>query len=346
MENVQSNKGFDSLLNSDYSYPVPSQYYIDPASVCNLKCPFCLTGNGRGTIKKGVMSIENYRIILNKIVPFAKIIEFCNWGEPFLNKNIIDIVSLTSEKGIFTSIHSNLTARAFDEHECKSIIQSGLDRLSCSIDGTNQETYSIYRRGGDFDTAIKNLKQLQITKIKLKSKTPDILWQFLIHKYNEHEVDKAIQMAISFGVRITYNIMGVKDDEWRSTYHEDKNKFKLLKMPFIEKIRYLIHEIQLQRRGKTWQQRPDKIKLPENLPDWCTQPFHVMTINWDGDVFPCCAVHDNKAVMGNLLETEINELWNNNEFKKCRDYLLAQEKKSSANSVCERCCNGQLIGVW
>jgi len=122
-----------------------------------------------------------------------------------------------------------------------------------------------------------------------------------------------------------------------------QNKFKLLKMPFIEKIRYLIHEIQLQMRGKTWQQRPCKIKLPGTLPFWCTQPFHIMTINWNGDVFPCCALHDNKAVMGNLLETEINELWNNNEFKKCRDYLFASRKKSNTNSVCELCSNGELI---
>lgn len=326
---------------SDFSCAMPSLYYIEPGNICNLKCPFCTTGSGTSTTPKGTMSLDNFKIILNKIAPYAKWIGFYNWGEPFLNPNIIEMVSLASEKGIETSIDSNLTLRTFDEKECTRIIQSGLSSLHGSIDGASQETYGMYKRGGSFDKAIGNLVQLKAVKEKIGSKTPRLQWGFLINKFNEHEVEKAKQMSSDLGIDIKFGLMTLAETDWISSYHKDNNKFLQLKE---EKINNNIFAI-LKRINNTisklysskFPKSINNIIIHKDLPSFCKQPFNLMTINWDGNVFPCCAVDDNKMIIGNLLTTDISHLWNNNEYKKCRDYIFHYDNKTNTGSACESC---------
>jgi radical SAM protein with 4Fe4S-binding SPASM domain len=321
-----------NAVSSDFSCPMPSLYCIEPGNICNLKCPFCPTGFETNTTPKGIMSLDNFKIILNKIAPYAKWIGFYNWGEPFLNPNIIEMVSLASEKGIETSIHSNLTMRTFDEKECTRIIQSGLSLLHGSIDGASQETYGMYKRGGSFDKAIGNLVQLKNVKEKIGSKTPNLRWGFLINKFNEHEVEKA--KHIKFGLMFSYA-------NWISSYHKDFNKLVQLNeektnkkiFTILEQINSVINKLYSSKFPKSI----NNIIIHKDLRSFCKQPFNFMTINWDGNVFPCCAVYDNKMIIGNLLTTDISHLWNNNEYKKCRDYIFHYNHKINTGSVCEIC---------
>jgi sulfatase maturation enzyme AslB (radical SAM superfamily) len=157
MENIHiENQHFSTALGSimrkiqkDYSCDFPTFYFVDPSTVCNLRCAFCPTGLHSGKIGTGFMSLESYRTILKKICPYAKEINLYNYGEPFLNENLIDFISLTTEKKIKTVIHSNLNARLFDEREARAIVQSGLSELSVSLDGATQDTYERYRVGGN-----------------------------------------------------------------------------------------------------------------------------------------------------------------------------------------------------
>lgn len=321
-----------NAVTSDFSCPIPSHYTIDTCNVCNLKCPFCFTGLGTGTAPKGIMSLDNFKIILDKIAPYAKCIDLYSWGEPFLNPNIIEMVSLASEKGIETSIHSNLNAKRFDEKECIKIIQSGLSFLHGSIDGASQETYGLYKRGGSFDKAIDNLVQLKAVKEKMGSKTPRLHWGFLINKFNEHEIEKAKQIASDLGIEISFSLMSVLDANWVSSYHKNINKLVQLKkeerkeeerieekkrkkkmiivnMTFkiLRRINNVIHKINSSKFPKII----NNINLHKDFGFWCKQPFNMITVSWDGNVFPCCAVHDDKMILGNLLTTDIYDLWNN-----------------------------------
>ena len=43
-------------------------YYIDIVGSCNLRCPSCAVGNYPGQIPKGVMPLEKYKRIVEKII--------------------------------------------------------------------------------------------------------------------------------------------------------------------------------------------------------------------------------------------------------------------------------------
>ena len=80
----------------------------------------------------------------------------------------------------------------------------------------------------------------------------------------------------------------------------------------------------------------NEIILNDSLYYWCSNPFDTMVINWNGEVFPCCNVFHDKITIGNILEEDVNLIWNNNEFKKCREYLYNYNSGIKAYSVCEK----------
>src|SRR5688500_14922933 len=49
----------------------PYYYFIDPCNVCNLRCPLCPTGNGDIDRPRGMMKLNDFKVILDKISPYA-----------------------------------------------------------------------------------------------------------------------------------------------------------------------------------------------------------------------------------------------------------------------------------
>ena len=82
----------------------------------------------------------------------------------------------------------------------KKTVESGLSRLIVSIDGTTQETYEQYRIGGDINKVIEGAENVVKWKKQLKSKTPHIIFQFLVVKPNEHQINDVQELAKKVGV--------------------------------------------------------------------------------------------------------------------------------------------------
>src|SRR5687768_8796297 len=86
----------------------PYIYTIDTGNYCNLRCPLCPTGYHGLERPQAVMNLQNYETILEKIRPYAIEAILHNWGEPFLNPDILPIIRATKKAGIGTTISSNL----------------------------------------------------------------------------------------------------------------------------------------------------------------------------------------------------------------------------------------------
>src|SRR5690606_32538720 len=107
-------------------------------------------------------------------------------GEPYLNPDFLDMVRYASGKGIYTATSTN--AHYLNEANAKATVESGLDRLIISLDGTTQEVYEQYRRGGNLEKVLEGARNIVKWKKALNSKTPFILFQFLVVKPNEHQI--------------------------------------------------------------------------------------------------------------------------------------------------------------
>src|SRR5436190_24072716 len=153
-------------------------------------------------------------------------------GEPYLNPDFLDMVSYASGKKIYTATSTN--AHYLNDNNARRTIESGLDRLIISIDGTTQDVYQQYRVGGRLDKVLEGTRNIVKWKKQLKSRTPFIVFQFLVVKPNEHQVADVKALAKEVGI----------DDVWLKTaqvydYENDPNQL----IPTIESYsRYRTHK--------------------------------------------------------------------------------------------------------
>lgn len=311
-----------NFLYPDYKCSLPTSYILEPGNICNLKCPFCATGAGISKRPKGFLSLENFKIIFKKIAPYAKEIALVNYGEPFLNKNIYQMISMISAKNIRSQISSNMSLPI--NHE--ALVQSGLTNLIIAADGARQESYSMYRKGGDFDLVMKNIVKLKEAKIRLNSEKPVLTWRFLINKYNEHEQEKAKEIAAQLGIEIVFTQMICWDPSWESSLIKEKSLPDCIRGANLSEYRLANRSLPIP---------IGEIVLHPNIYSTCKQIFELMVINWDGQVYPCCSLYDDNGTLGNLLSDDLSELWNNLGYRKCRQFLYNYGLVQNGDSICE-----------
>ncbi len=170
---------------------------IDPNNICNLRCPLCPSGFKETEMKREFVRIEDFKKIIDRLYPYAYEVALHNWGEPFLNPDIFEMIRYCKKKNIGTNLSTNLNISSLDTDE---IIRSGLEYMVVSMDGTTQNVYSKYRVGGKIDLVFNNMVDLINKRKELKSKSPFIEWQYVVMKHNIHQIDDAKRMAKEIGV--------------------------------------------------------------------------------------------------------------------------------------------------
>lgn len=299
----------------------PTVIVLDTNNICNLKCPLCPSRINKLKYKKGSMSFDTFKTIINKM-PSLKEISFYNWGEPFLNPHIFDMLKYAEDNKIKTILSSNLSLQK-DEEFFKKIIQSRLNTLIVSLDGASQESYSKYRIGGNFDLVISNVKKLTTIKRYLQSSVPIIIWQFIVNRYNEHEIEQAKKMADNLGILFMTAKIGLSDDLPDLNFGED---VEVRKNYWLPKNREYIYQYYIGRH---------KYPLYETT---CKQLFRTLIINYDGKVFPCCWVTNEDNSFGNLAKEAFNDIWNNDIYRYSRSlFRYTISKKQKVSTVCSDC---------
>jgi len=149
--------------------------------------------------KKEVMHKDIYNRILDNIARKLFVCCYFSTGEPLLNTQFGSLLRTTSKHSIFSLISTNLSIR-LNADRIDDILTSGLGLIVASIDGATPETYSQYRRGGDFNLVLENVAALVARKRELGIQYPLIEWRFLVFRHNQHEIDEARAMASRLGV--------------------------------------------------------------------------------------------------------------------------------------------------
>jgi MoaA/NifB/PqqE/SkfB family radical SAM enzyme len=118
-------------------------------------------------------------------------------GEPYLNPDFLDMVKYASSKKLYTATSTN--AHYLTDDKAKETIESGLDRLIISIDGTTQDVYGQYRVGGKLEKVIEGAKKIVKWKKELKSSKPFVVFQFLVVP-NEHQIEAVKKLALKLAL--------------------------------------------------------------------------------------------------------------------------------------------------
>ncbi|TAF49003.1 MAG: radical SAM protein, partial [Sphingobacteriia bacterium] len=211
-------------------------------------------------------------------------------------------------------------AHYLTDEKAKQTVESGLDRLIISIDGTTQDVYEQYRVGGKLDKVLAGARNIVKWKKALKSSTPFVFFQFLVVKPNEHQMEDIKKMAKEIGVdQVRFKTAQVYN------YEEDPNGLIPTNPRFS---RY-----KLGRDGKR--------TVKNGLKNHCWKLWHANVITWDGLVVPCCFDKDAMHQLGNLKNQRFRDVWQNDNYKQFRREILTSRKNID---ICSNCSEG--LSVW
>ncbi len=298
-----------------WGYPISISF--EPTTSCNLRCPECPSGLRAFTRPTGMLQKDFFKDTIDQLYKDLLYLVFYFQGEPFLNPGFLEMVKYAAAKGIYTATSTN--AHYLNDENAKKTIESGLDRLIISIDGTTQDVYQQYRVGGKLNKVIEGAKNIVKWKRALNSKTPFVFFQFLVVKPNEHQIEDIKKLGKEIGV----------DDVWLKTaqvydYENDPNSL----IPTIEKYsRYKKNE-------------SGAMTTKNELNNHCWRLWHATVITWDGLVVPCCFDKDAQHTLGDLKGKPFKEIWHNEDYIKFRKQML-QSRKSI--DICANCSEGTTV---
>lgn len=294
----------------------PYLYIIDIGDICNLRCPLCATGSNSQNRTGQFMSFENYKKMFDKLKKYAYWVYLYNWGDPLLNRDLFRMVEYTRKNNVGVLLSTNFNV--VSDEMLESIVKSQVDRLTLSIDGADQRSYEAYRKNGDFDTVLSNLKKLLAVKKEFKSESPVIIWQYLVNKKNESSVPEARRLAGELGVDIAFP------------------KFQLNTTIFHkgEKI-----DTNLVDEWITDEAKKDVKNYTFYTENPCEYLYFHLVVNPDGRIVPCCGIDDCKVDFGNLLKDDLETIWNNKHFLSARSLFTKKEFPGKSSVVCDNCSN-------
>ena len=295
----------------------PASISIEPTTSCNLRCPECPSGLRSFTRPIGMLEESLFKKTIDELHNNLLYLIFYFQGEPYLNPHFLDLVKYASSKNIYTATSTN--AHYLTDENARKTVESGLDRLIISIDGTSQETYQSYRIGGKLDKVIEGTKNIIRWKKELNSKTPHVIFQFLVVKANEHQIPELKALAKELGV----NEVGLKTAQ----IYDYENGSELIP----ENTKY-------SRYRKT---ASGKYEIKNHYLNHCWKLWHSCVITWDGIVVPCCFDKDAEYRMGSLKADSMKKVWNGKEYKIFRASVL---KARSEIEMCKNCSEG--TQVW
>jgi radical SAM protein with 4Fe4S-binding SPASM domain len=306
------------LFNSPVQWGYPVSVAFEPTTSCNLRCPECPSGLRAFTRPTGMLQKEFYKKTIDDIYKDITYLIFYFQGEPYLNTDFLKMVKYAASKKLYTATSTN--AHYLTDEVAKKTVESGLDRLIISIDGTTQDVYKQYRIGGNLDKVIEGAKNIVKWKKELKSKTPFVFFQFLVVKPNEHQIEDVKRLAKEVGVdEVRFKTAQVYD------YETDPNQ--------------LIPE---NKKFSRYKKNADGTYSPKNkLANHCAKLWQANVITWDGLVVPCCFDKDATHQLGNLETQSFKEVWNNPNYKQFRKELVSGRKNID---ICANCSEG--VSVW
>lgn len=159
----------------------PIHVDIESTNACNLRCPFCaVTFKNWGPYRRGYMEFDLFQNIIEEGVAKG----FCSAkfslrGEPMLHPKLAEMVKYAKDKGIL-DIYFNTNATLLDEDNINSLIDTGLDRISISFEGTTREVYESYRVGAKYEDVLSNVKALRRSRDRRGLSYPQIRAQTVL----------------------------------------------------------------------------------------------------------------------------------------------------------------------
>jgi len=263
----------------------PVHVAIEPASMCNLRCPMCFQIDKTFTKghPMGLMKLGLFKDIIDQAADGGTgAITIGSRGEPFLNKKLGAMLRYASDKKAFFDLKINTNATKLTEKDCHDLLSSDLNLITLSIDAHEKDLYEAIRVRAKFEEVYANV--LRLNEIR-----------------REHYPSSRAEIRVS-GVHIREE--------------QDEKAFRKFWSDFCDTIVY----VRAQERWDTYgNDRHPERETP------CLFLWERFLICFDGTCNPCDEDYKTLLSPGNINDTPLAEIWQGEAMEKIRqDHLIGK----------------------
>jgi radical SAM protein with 4Fe4S-binding SPASM domain len=168
---VETNAEYKEYRRKWHEYPqqykvadFPLFLDIDITDICNLKCSFCLRQSNPELIQNKKMSFNIFKKIIDEGARYK--LYGCKLniiGEPLIHPKVFDMIKYAKKKGLI-DVYFNTNGYFLNDENARKLIDSGIDRISLSVDGYTKSMYEKHRVGSSFKKVVSNVKNLRRLK--------------------------------------------------------------------------------------------------------------------------------------------------------------------------------------
>jgi len=294
---LKSRRGWGDFLELKRS-EFPHLHQIEPTNACPYHCVMCPRGS-RMTRNIGYMTMHVFRQVMDEVSTYpdpvkSREIELFHFGESLLHPDIVRMNAYAAAKGLNTVLSVN--ALELRPDLAAGLADGGAGTIIVSLDGDTQERFEKIRgRRIDYEQAVRNILSLS-DHIRATGAATRLEVRMIMLRQNSDRVE---------GFKTFWRDKGV-DARVRDFF------------PWGE---------------------PDMASLGDyekNYPPFMPCPFawQYLVVQWNGDVVACCRDYNGQTVMGNVMETELKEIWNGQAYARFREDMV---QGTYHNSICFPC---------
>jgi heme b synthase len=137
----------------------PRLIFWELTTGCNLRCVHCRASATELSSPDDLTTEESLGLI-DQFAEYAPFILVLSGGEPLYRKDVFQLASYATSRGIKVALATNGTL--VDESIARRAKEAGIVRVAISLDGADAETHDGFRGiPGSFDRAIRGMKLLQ-----------------------------------------------------------------------------------------------------------------------------------------------------------------------------------------
>jgi len=277
--------------------------YLHVTGRCNFSCPYCYASAGRETPD---LDLNLCRRVIARAAEIGATKLAISGGEPMLRSDLCEIIRAGKEAGLTTQLLTNGSLLTTQEKALE--ITRYLDLFQVSVDGWNDETNSGTRGEGTYDrvrAALGLLKEIGFTRVAA-AVTPYAL--------DESDIDQVIRLAPEMGVRLLrFNqlIPSGRAAEMEPERFSGQHAIQLADA--VYKHFYQFQE-ETAKDGGAFEfgvkvaGDPANTVMSKTCKLSCGVGISTLSIDCDGAVYPCSALHRPELIVGNVKDEDLGAI--------------------------------------
>jgi radical SAM protein with 4Fe4S-binding SPASM domain len=276
---------------------------IDVSSRCNLKCVMCPLWSEQRTqsIHGGFMDFALFETLLGKVMrgaPKASI-SLTPRGELFCHPRAMDICRAVRKTQYPLSFITNATL--LTDEIIRELFTLETREIRVSVDAATPETYTAVRGSDKLHRVFHAIQTLSRMNAERPPETRiNVILNFVLQDLNAHEAEPFLQFWAPFVNRVAFL-------KWQTDVNSPLDS-KAINKGFPAPARYP-----------------------------CISPWLHTYVDFEGNVYPCCADGFVTMDMGNLKEQPLKDIWLGEPYMELRRALLKGD--FSQHPTCARCTN-------